>query len=158
MTTVESDAHAWNLIYLQLLLEERGSIVRNLGTCTPVDLVVAALVEERPDLLVVSSVNGHGHHGVRILLRALAARGIDVPCVAGGKLTVSEADDPWVRRDLIQRGCAEVFVGPTAIDRFQAFLDARWRTGVDTARPSVPALPGRQTGALDQTGVVSCTS
>ncbi|MGW2991231.1 cobalamin B12-binding domain-containing protein [Streptomyces sp. NPDC001193] len=68
---VSSDAHTWNLVFLQLMLEERGHEVVNLGACPPDDEVVAACLRECPDALVVSTVNGHGHMDGERLVRTL---------------------------------------------------------------------------------------
>ncbi|MEV6581932.1 cobalamin-dependent protein [Streptomyces sp. NPDC051582] len=87
---LSSDAHMWNLVYLQLLLEDRGHQVSNLGSTTPDAEILRACRTERPDLLVISSVNGHGRlDGLRLIraLRAVPAlRGL--PVVIGGKLGV----------------------------------------------------------------------
>ncbi|MBF6328283.1 cobalamin-dependent protein [Nocardia transvalensis] len=122
LSTVESDAHLWNLVYLQKLLEEQGAWVRNLGTCTPIDDVAAAVRQDRPELLVVSSVNGHGFHGGQVLLSTLRERGLEIPCVIGGKLTTAVSDDDRVRRELLELGYTDVFTGEDAIDRFRGFL------------------------------------
>lgn len=61
VTGTSSDAHTWNLMYLQLALEEAGHDVTNLGPCVPDDLLTETCVRLRPDALVISSVNGHGH-------------------------------------------------------------------------------------------------
>ncbi|MFH8386837.1 cobalamin B12-binding domain-containing protein [Kitasatospora sp. NPDC018058] len=65
-----SDAHTWNLIFLQLTLEEAGHRVDNLGPCVPDRLLVDTCLERRPDVLLLSSVNGHGHSDIA---RAVAA-------------------------------------------------------------------------------------
>ena len=70
IATVPSDSHMWNLVYIELLLKEHGWDVNNLGACTPLELVVDTCLAERPDMLVVSSVNGHGHIGGRKLIGA----------------------------------------------------------------------------------------
>jgi len=142
--SVESDSHSWNLIYLQKLVEEHGATVRNLGCCTPASEVVQACRDFRPDLVVVSSVNGDGQHGVRVLLATLRRDGIEIPVVAGGKLTTSEADNDGVRRDLLTRGCAEVFTGDSAVSDLRDFLaHHEWTPRV---RPvllhTLPAAPG----------------
>jgi methylaspartate mutase sigma subunit len=91
LATVSSDAHMWNLVFLQLLLEEHGCTVNNLGQCTPVDVVAEQALATRPDIIVISSVNGHGHlDGVK-----LARRLREMPeltgtrLVIGGKLGIS---------------------------------------------------------------------
>ncbi len=58
VATIPSDAHSWNLIYLELLLTDAGLAVTNLGPCTPIDILVTFCRELRPELIVISSVNG----------------------------------------------------------------------------------------------------
>lgn len=91
LTGVSSDAHTWNLVYLQLLLEELGWNVVNLGATTPDRDIIEACLRHQPDLLVVSSVNGHGHiDGARLIT---ALREVEelfgIPAVIGGKLGVA---------------------------------------------------------------------
>ncbi|MGW5641158.1 methylaspartate mutase, partial [Streptomyces sp. NPDC003832] len=70
VTGTSSDAHTWNLIYLELLLTEWGHRVTNLGACVPEQLVVTEVLTHSPDLVVVSSVNGHGAaDGLRLIER-----------------------------------------------------------------------------------------
>src|SRR5689334_16258049 len=84
-----SDSHTWNLVYLQLLLEELGRRVHNLGPCVPDDLLVERCTRLRPALVVLSSVNGHGAtDGLRVIGR-LRARLPGTPIVIGGKLGIA---------------------------------------------------------------------
>ncbi|KAA8888845.1 methylmalonyl-CoA mutase [Nocardia colli] len=139
LCTVESDSHLWNLVYLQKLLEEHGASVHNLGTCTPVENVATAIREDRPDLLVVSSVNGHGFHGAQVLLTHLKESGLEVACAIGGKLTTAVSDDDRVRSELLELGFTDVFLGDDAIDRFQDFLKFGLAQGFSAWRAD-PAL------------------
>lgn len=85
-----SDSHTWGLVFLQLLLEEHGHRVVNLGPCVPEDLLIGTVRTERPALVVMSSVNGHGYRdGMRAItsLREHADLA-DVPVVIGGKLGI----------------------------------------------------------------------
>ncbi|MFJ5262526.1 cobalamin B12-binding domain-containing protein [Streptomyces sp. NPDC088387] len=86
-----SDSHTWNLVYLQLLLEEHGRRVVNLGPCVPEELLIAEALAHRPALIVVSSVNGHGYHdGMRTVTRLREHTDLaDVPAVIGGKLGIA---------------------------------------------------------------------
>ncbi|WP_031029594.1 cobalamin B12-binding domain-containing protein [Streptomyces sp. NRRL WC-3725] len=86
-----SDSHTWNLVYLQLLLEEHGHRVVNLGPCVPEDLLIAEALAHRPALIVISSVNGHGYHdGMRTVTRLREQPGLaGVPAVIGGKLGIA---------------------------------------------------------------------
>lgn len=148
LCTVESDSHMWNLVYLQMVLEEHGVEVVNLGACTPVPVVVEAVRRHRPDLLVLSSVNGHGRHGARVLRAALDAAGAQVPCVAGGKLTTAGADDDATRRELLRGGWTDVFTGDDAVARFGAFLTAGRAHGFDGWVAPEPVVAPWDTAAL----------
>jgi methylaspartate mutase sigma subunit len=91
VTGLSSDAHTWSLVYLELLLEELGCRVTNLGGCTPDETIVRECAARRPGLLVISSLNGHGaQDGLRLIgaLRACSALAA-TPVVIGGKLDVT---------------------------------------------------------------------
>jgi len=112
LTSVSSDAHTWNLVFLQLLMEEHGAHVVNLGACVPDEEVLAACRENRPDLLVVSSVNGHGATDGARLARRLRAEfdRAELPAVIGGKLGVTgTADAEAIGSGLRQAGYDAVF-------------------------------------------------
>lgn len=126
VTTLSSDAHTWNLVFLQLLLEELGCTVVNLGACVPEDELVAAVAGHRPRALVVSSVNGHG---LRDGLRAIRRLRDDpatahVPAVIGGKLGIDGPDDSRARQLLAAGFDAVLEDGRTALARLHGFIDA----------------------------------
>jgi methylaspartate mutase sigma subunit len=91
LSGLSSDAHTWSLVYLELLLEELGCGVTNLGACTPDETIVAQCLARRPDLVVISSLNGHGCQDGLALIGALRARPelAATPVVIGGKLDVA---------------------------------------------------------------------
>ncbi|MFJ5560791.1 cobalamin B12-binding domain-containing protein [Streptomyces sp. NPDC093250] len=131
-----SDAHTWNLVFLQLLLEEAGHRVHNIGACVPEELLVAQCLRHRPDLVVVSSVNGHGHHDGTRAIRAMRAepalRG--TYAVIGGKLGISAGLDDDAHFALLAAGFDAVFNDSAeCVPSFQAFVRAL----------SVRALPRR---------------
>ena len=99
LTTTSSDAHTWNLVYLQLLLEELGSTVVNLGPCVPESLLIDSAESLNPDAIVVSTVNGHGVRDGLSLIRALRAVPSIRPTsvVIGGMLGIS-CDGGWGSR------------------------------------------------------------
>ncbi|MFD4033785.1 cobalamin B12-binding domain-containing protein [Streptomyces sp. NPDC058637] len=86
-----SDSHTWNLVYLQLLIEEHGHRVVNLGPCVPEDLLIGEALAQDPALIVISSVNGHGYHdGMRTVTRLREHPGLTaVPVFIGGKLGIA---------------------------------------------------------------------
>ena len=126
VTSVASDAHTWNLVFLQLVLQELGHRVVNLGACVPDALLVAQCLRVRPDLVVVSSVNGHGYHdGMRLIRRLrrcpeLAA----VPVVIGGKLGIAGPGRRSGRERLRAAGFDAVFEEGTGLVAFRSFTRA----------------------------------
>lgn len=126
VTGTSSDAHTWNLVYLQLLVEELGHRVTNLGPTVPVSLLVEHCLAHRPDLVVVGSVNGHGALDGRELISALRAvpELRDTRVVIGGKLGIGGADDREIPRDLLDAGFDAVFLDDGAPGGFPAYLKA----------------------------------
>jgi methylaspartate mutase sigma subunit len=125
LSTVASDAHTWNLVFLDLLLTELGWSVVNLGPCVPDGMLVAAARLRRPELVVVSSVNGHGaDDGERLIRRLRAEPALSgTPVVIGGKLGVDgDAGIPRRRARLARAGFTAVLEGPDAVDRFRDLL------------------------------------
>lgn len=140
VTSTASDSHMWNLVYLQLLIEEMDHSVANLGSCVPDSLLLAECRRQAPELVVVSSVNGHGlNDGLRIgpMLRAEPelAR---TPFAIGGKLGVDGGRALDWRRQLAEAGFDAVF-GDSAEDvvEFQAWLRALAAAG--SPAPTWPA-------------------
>jgi methylaspartate mutase sigma subunit len=129
ITTVSSDAHTWNLVFLQLLLEEAGFPVVNLGACVPDELVLAECRRIRPDTVVVSTVNGHGGLDGARLIRRLGAEpdlaGIRV--VIGGKLGVRGRADRDVGATLQAAGYDAVFLDDADPAAFLCYLAQRPR-------------------------------
>jgi methylaspartate mutase sigma subunit len=90
ISSTASDSHTWNLVFLQLVFEELGFEVTNLGSCVPAELLAAECSRLRPDLIVLSSVNGHGFHdglhAIRLLREQPELR--ETSIVIGGKLAI----------------------------------------------------------------------
>ena len=126
LSTTSSDAHTWNLVFLQLLLEEGGHEVVNLGPCVPDDLLVDTARSYRPSAIVISTVNGHGRIDGARLARAVRRdpETAQLPMMIGGKLGIegTSSDDEVSR--LLEAGFDAVFMGdanpdelPTALNR-----------------------------------------
>lgn len=127
VSSLASDSHTWNLVFLQLLIEECGYDVVNLGPCVPDELLVAECRRLRPEMIVISSVNGHGHQdGLRAIERLrdcdpLAA----TPIVIGGKLGTDGGEEGDRAGELIAAGFDAVFEdGKDPISAFHSFLTA----------------------------------
>ncbi|MFL1381696.1 MULTISPECIES: cobalamin B12-binding domain-containing protein [unclassified Nocardiopsis] len=123
LSGTSSDAHTWNLVFLQLLLEEAGHRVANLGPCVPDRLLVDEALELSPRLIVLGSVNGHGHQDGLRAVTALRSRPelALVPVVIGGKLGVNGPLGADRVRELTDAGFDAVF-GDADIDAFVSYL------------------------------------
>ncbi|MGW1934138.1 cobalamin B12-binding domain-containing protein [Streptomyces sp. NPDC001919] len=166
VTGLPSDAHTWNLVFIQLLIEDLGHHVVNLGPCVPQDEIVESCGKYQPDLLVVSTVNGHGFQDAEQLIRAIRSRWelAGLPAVIGGKLGVLGAEQRAGHgRRLREAGFDAVFQdGPEqgedeGLGAFAAFV-AR----LDAERgPFAPLPDGPATAGLVPSGsapVASATS
>src|SRR5580698_9008337 len=121
---LSADAHTWNLVYMQLVLEELGHTVTNLGACLPEQELAARCRAIRPDLIVLSSVNGHGYQDG---LRAITAlrecpQLLTTPAVIGGKLD-TVGGDPTMTGQLLDAGFDAVFTEADALSAFRSFAD-----------------------------------
>jgi methylaspartate mutase sigma subunit len=124
VTSVASDSHTWNLVFLDLVLTELGHRVRNLGACVPDELLIAECLTNRPDLVVVSSVNGHGFHdGLRLIRRIRANQQLaEMPAVIGGKLGIAGRGGWHSHDQLRSAGFDEVFEDGRGLAAFRSFV------------------------------------
>ncbi|HEX4791927.1 MAG TPA: cobalamin-dependent protein [Actinospica sp.] len=123
VSSVASDSHTWNLVYLQLAIEELGHRVHNLGACVPDGLLVAECLRIRPELVVISTVNGHGaHDGARLIARLRGRPELArTPVVIGGMLGIA---GPGGRRRLTwlrEAGFDGVFEADAGMAAFQSY-------------------------------------
>lgn len=125
VSSVASDSHTWNLVYLQLVLEELEHTVTNLGACVPDELLVEECLRLAPDLVVISSVNGHGYIDGARLIVAFRARPelADTPVVIGGMLGIAGPDGRGGHDLLINAGFNEVFDDGARLPAFRAYLE-----------------------------------
>jgi methylaspartate mutase sigma subunit len=129
VTGTASDSHTWNLIYLQLFIEERGHRVVNLGPCVPAGVLAGACRAEAPDLVVLSSLNGHGFQdGLRTVAELRRQSDLaGIPIVIGGKLSTVGALTADEVHQLRAAGFDAVF-DDGDLAAFEAFL-ARLHAG-----------------------------
>lgn len=136
LSTVSSDSHTWNLVFLQLLLEEIGCTVINLGACVPDDVIIESIRLHTPDALVISSINGHGHiDGARLISRLRAdheATVANVPVVIGGKLGINGVADDQIAGKLLAAGFDAVFTDSADLGQFTQVM-ARLAPGHEAA-------------------------
>jgi N-dimethylarginine dimethylaminohydrolase/methylmalonyl-CoA mutase cobalamin-binding subunit len=125
VTSTASDSHNWNLIYLQLALAELGHQVLNLGPCMPDELLISECLRVRPDLVVVSSVNGHGSiDGMRLIRRIRECPDLAAtPVVIGGKLGIAGPTGRDTHNQLMAAGFDAVFEDGVGMAAFRSFTE-----------------------------------
>jgi methylmalonyl-CoA mutase cobalamin-binding subunit len=126
VSTVASDAHTWNLVFLQLLIEEYGHDVRNLGACVTGDQLVSECLLHQPDVLVLSTVNGHGYADGIAAIRAVRAEPAlaGMRAIIGGKLTTRGFLTAEQTRRLLDEGFDAVMADESAEREFRRLLEA----------------------------------
>lgn len=111
LTTIPSDSHQWNLVFMQLFLEENMVEVINLGPNVTYDLLETACTQHLPDLIIVSTVNGHGYIEGKELIRRIQQ--IDSmtgkPVFMGGKLSTDANLSYLYAMELEQAGYKKVY-------------------------------------------------
>ncbi|MFJ6016551.1 cobalamin B12-binding domain-containing protein [Streptomyces sp. NPDC092952] len=120
LSSVSSDSHTWNLVYLQLLLEEWGHEVHNVGACVPDELLISRCRDYAPDLVVISTVNGHGAaDGARMIRRLRALKGWErLPVVIGGTIGTRAAAAGTYAPELLEAGFTAVFENGSGMREF----------------------------------------
>ncbi|RKT02607.1 methylaspartate mutase sigma subunit [Streptomyces sp. 3211.6] len=143
VSSVSSDSHTWNLVFLQLLLEEMGHEVFNAGACVPDELVISECRRLRPDALVISTVNGHGAlDGRRLITRLRREPDLrDLQVVIGGKLGVRGAEAGSHAPALTAAGFDAVFEDAAGTEEFRRYL------GEAAPVRALAAAPGRRPAA-----------
>lgn len=145
LTTIPSDAHSWNLIFMTAFLREQGYQVVNLGVCVPVATTLAAGRREAPALVVVSTVNGHGYiEGIE-----LAAAMRRDPLLAGTRLVLGGLihSDPQLAEQHTARlrsaGFDQVYHGDAGLAAFRTLLTQELppRPRERIADPAADTLP-----------------
>lgn len=131
VSSLPSDSHTWNLVFLELLLREQGYEVVNLGSCVPTGDLVEQSLRWRPDVVVLSSVNGHGHIEAREAIAAIRSEPDlkDSVVVVGGKLGVLGKGNVQFTDGLLAAGFDAVFTDSASPEQFQRFLTTCASTG-----------------------------
>lgn len=119
-----SDSHTWNLLFLELVMEEAGWSVVNLGCCVPAATLVSESLWHRPQLVALSTVNGHGYQDALPVVEELRRepRLSETPVVIGGKLGTSGKPDATAADALYRAGIDAVYDDEGGIAEFLRVL------------------------------------
>ena len=125
---------------MQKYLQERGLEVINLGPCVPDELLVEQCVRAAPDLVVVSSVNGHGRaDGLRVI-RKLRERPelADTSIVIGGKLGINGRQSKRELQSLRDAGFDAIFDDNAGAEDLADFIESSAQSPKEiiSARPA----------------------
>jgi methylaspartate mutase sigma subunit len=120
-----SDSHTWNLIFMELFLKENNCDVRNLGACVVLPAVCQEVHELSPDLIIVSSINGHlFQDGIKIIKTLTHYFPQQLPpIVIGGQLGISALDRSFQKKKLLKLGYDGVFVENDSLSQFHQYLN-----------------------------------
>lgn len=127
-------------MYMRLLVAEHGASPDCLGCCVPYSHTTDEILAQSPDLVVVSTVNGHGSQQGGELMRIIVDRlGRKAPpCVVGGQLSVESSRYHRAAESLLRAGYKRVFYGESAIPAFNRFM----RELIRCYEPGPSALTG----------------
>jgi methylaspartate mutase sigma subunit len=120
-----SDSHTWNLIFMELFLKENNCQVRNLGACVSIEEISEETKKFPPDLIIVSSINGHlFQDGIKIInsLNQKFPKKLP-PLVIGGRMGVSVIESDFQKKKLHKLGYEGVFVGQNSLIHFKKYLN-----------------------------------
>lgn len=121
-----SDAHTWNLFYLDLILKESGFSSEVLGGCVNLKDITKKVSTSHWDIIVVSSLNGHFYLESQSVLKSIKkGLGASNPIiVAGGNIDTNNRDIDFLERTVKKQGYDEVFFRSDSIKKFQTYCEA----------------------------------
>lgn len=123
--TVPSDSHSWNLVFMDLYLREKGFETKNLGVCTSAEDLVICVRDFHPDMVVISSINGHAYLEAPQIIDRLRESGLfgSSYIVIGGKIGVKGDENIEYREFLLRYGFDAVFIDMKNNDGIADFGD-----------------------------------
>ena len=133
LTTIPSDSHNWNLVFIELFLQEHGFKVINLGPSVPYELLLGACAQHHPDLLIVSTINGHGYiEGKELIKQVRQIEHMkDKPVFIGGKLSTDANMSYLYALELEQAGYTKTYCNDEDMEGFATQLsDILKRTAI----------------------------
>lgn len=96
---IGSDVHAVGNKILENILVEEGFKVTNIGVLSSQEDFINAAIETAADLIVISSLYGHGEIDCRGMREKCIEAGIDdIPLYVGGNLVVGKKDFNEVKK------------------------------------------------------------
>lgn len=114
---IGADVHAVGNKIIAYALEKEGFNVVNLGVMVSQEEYIAAAIETAADLILVSSLYGHGEIDCQGLREKCDEAGLkDIPLLAGGNLVVGKQDFAQVERRFLDMGFTKAYPPGTTIE------------------------------------------
>lgn len=114
---IGADVHAVGNKIIAYALEKEGFNIVNLGVMVSQEEYIAAALETNADVILVSSLYGHGEidcQGLREKCEEAGLKGI--PLLAGGNLVVGKQNFAEVEKRFIDMGFTKVYPPGTTIE------------------------------------------
>ncbi len=114
---IGADVHAVGNRIIEYVLKNEGYNVVNIGVLSSQEDFINAAVETNADMILVSSLYGHGEIDCRGMRDKCIEAGIgDIPLFAGGNIVVGKQDFDEVRERFYKMGFTRVYPPGTPIE------------------------------------------
>ena len=130
MGVIGADVHAVGNKILEYAFSQAGINVINLGVMVAQEEYIAAAVETNADIILVSSLYGHGEIDCRGLREKCDEAGLkNIPLYVGGNLVVGKSNFGEVEKRFIEMGFSRVY--PPGATPEQCLEDIKKDLGTD---------------------------
>ena len=115
---IGADVHAVGNKIIEYVLKNEGYNVVNIGVLSSQEDFINAAVETNADMILVSSLYGHGEIDCRGMREKCVEAGIgDIPLYVGGNIVVGKQDFNEVKQRFLKMGFNRVYPPGTPIDK-----------------------------------------
>lgn len=115
---IGADVHAVGNKIIEYVLKQNGYNVVNIGVLSSQEDFINAAVETNADMILVSSLYGHGEMDCRGMRQKCIEAGIgDIPMLVGGNIVVGKQDFDEVRERFIKMGFNKAYPPGTPIEK-----------------------------------------
>lgn len=115
---IGADVHAVGNKIIEYVLKQNGYNVVNIGVLSSQEDFINAAVETNADMILVSSLYGHGEMDCRGMREKCIEAGIgDIPMLVGGNIVVGKQDFDEVRERFIKMGFNKAYPPGTPIEK-----------------------------------------
>jgi len=122
MGVIGADVHAVGNKILEYAFSQAGINVINLGVMVAQEEYIAAAIETKADVIVVSSLYGHGEIDCRGFREKCDEAGLkNIPLYVGGNLVVGKTNFEEVEKRFLDMGFSRVY--PPGTDPEQCIAD-----------------------------------